>query len=67
MQDEIGLHRYLSAKQAAQRMGVSLSFFRAKIAPSIQCVDLARMGARKRLPRWSVTDLDEWADRRRVA
>jgi predicted DNA-binding transcriptional regulator AlpA len=58
---------YLSAKQAASHLGVSVSFFRARVAGEVPLVDFAKPSARKRLPRWRVADLDKWATSRTAA
>jgi hypothetical protein len=58
---------YLSAKAAAAFLGMSASHFRSHVAPEVECLDLAPAGARKRMPRWSVADLNRWAKSRAAA
>ncbi len=58
---------YLSAKAAAAFLGMSTSHFRSQVAAKVPCVDLAPAGARKRMPRWSVVHLNQWAESRRAA
>ena len=57
----------LSAKRSARYLDVSVSYFRARIAREVPSVDFATPGSRKRLPRWSITDLDRWVALRRAA
>lgn len=58
---------YVSAKGAAEYLGVSVSFFRARVANEVPCVDFADRSARKRLPRWRIADLNSWATARTAA
>lgn len=55
------LPAYVSARQGAALLDVSVAFFRQNVASRIPAVDLAPEGARKRLPRWSVDALLRWA------
>ena len=52
---------YVAARQAAAMLDVSTAFFRHRVAPQIPSVDLAPKGSRKRLPRWRVDALMDWA------
>ncbi len=58
---------YLSAKVAAAFLGISTSHFRAHVAPQVPCLDLAPTGKRKRMPRWSIVELNRWAEARKAA
>lgn len=57
----------LSARRSAKYLDVSVSYFRARIAPELCSVDFAMPSAKKRMPRWSIADLDRWAESRRAA
>lgn len=62
-----GSTQFVSARGAAAYLGVSVSFFRCRVANEVPCVDFADRTARKRLPRWRVADLDRWASSRTAA
>jgi hypothetical protein len=53
--------QFLAARDAARFFGVSVNHFRVSIGPQIPSSDFARKGSRKRLPRWSVEALLDWA------
>lgn len=55
----------ISQRQAARFMNVSLSHFRSHIAPSLPSFDLAPAGSKKRMPRYSIADLEGWMEQRR--
>lgn len=63
----VGTTQFVSARGAAGYLGVSVSFFRCRVANAVPCVDFADRGARKRLPRWRIADLDLWASSRTAA
>ena len=52
---------YVAARRGAALLDVSVAFFRQHIAPKVPAIDLAPAGSRKRLPRWSVDALIDWA------
>jgi len=52
---------YVSARQGAALLDVSVAFFRQNVAAQVSAIDLSPPGSRKRLPRWSVQSLLSWA------
>lgn len=56
----------LSAKQAAIYLGVSKTYFEAKIRPYVSFSDMRAPGSKKPMPRWSKVDLDSFVAKRRV-
>jgi hypothetical protein len=56
--------QFVNAREAARLLGVSLNHFRVSIAPEIPGSDFSRRGSRKKLLRWSVESLQDWADAR---
>ena len=59
---ESPLPAFVAARQGAALLGVSVTFFRQRVARSVPAIDLAPPGSRKRLPRWSVQGLLSWAE-----
>lgn len=56
----------LTARQSAEYLGVSKSYFEEHVRPLLPIVSLAHADARQPMPRWAVADLDDYiAERRR--
>lgn len=55
----------VTLEEAAELLGVSESTFKDHVAHLVPPADLAKPGAKSRIPRWLVKDLEAFAESRR--